>query len=156
MPITPWEGWPHLLLHTKMFCNWWMLPPFGADLFDISFSYGSLISTWPSANSLRAYRVNTKKIDTLPCSKFDFNLLVKLRTFIGAREKTYIIVEQVETGSSCGCGFPRVLCGSSTMDGTAACGAKGVGFQGTTGMSMDKWVKNGYRNVKKNHNIRVI
>ena len=65
----------------------WMLPPFGADLFDISFSYGRLISTWPSANSLRAYRVNTKKIDTLPCSKFDFNLLVKPRTFIGAREK---------------------------------------------------------------------
>ena len=90
MPITPWEGWPHLLLHTKMFCNWWMLPPFGADLFDISFSYGSLISTWPSANSLRAYRVNTKKIDTLPCSKFDFNLLVKPRTFIGARDKKNI------------------------------------------------------------------
>ena len=35
------------------------------------------------------------------------------------------------------------------MDGTAACGAKGVGFQGATGMCMDKWVKNGYRNVKK-------
>ena len=48
----------------------------------------------------------------------------------------YIIVEQVETGSSCGYGFPRVLCGSSTMDGTAACGAKGVGFQGATGMSL--------------------
>ena len=91
MPITPWEGWPHLLLHTKMFCNWWMLPPFGADLFDISFSYGRLISTWPSANSLRAYRVNTKKIDTLPCSKFDFNLLVKPRSFIGAREKISLV-----------------------------------------------------------------
>ena len=87
MPITPWEGWPHLLLLTKMSCNWWMLPPFGADLFDFSFSYGRLISTWPSANSLRAYRVKIKKTDTLPCSKFDFNLLVKPRTFIGARRK---------------------------------------------------------------------
>ena len=70
--FTPWEGWLHLLLHTKMFCNWWMLPPFGADLFDLSISYGRLISTRPSANSLRAYRVNTKKINTLPCSIFDF------------------------------------------------------------------------------------